>query len=126
MPWRSDAPYLGFSDAKPWLPIGEAHRLLAVDVQEADRDSLLHWTRKVMALRNGSPALRVGTIDFLDVPEDILAFERTQDGEHMLCVFNLGDKPVTWTPQGHWQPVLSTGGVTEWHFPAASGLVAQA
>lgn len=126
MPWLSDAPYLGFSDAKPWLPIGEAHRALAVDVQEANADSLLHWTRRVLAMRNESPALRVGTIDFLDAPNDILAFERIYEGERMLSVFNLGDEPVAWTPQGYWQTLLSTGGVEDWHFPAASGLVAHA
>ncbi|WP_313808920.1 alpha-glucosidase family protein [Sphingobium sp.] len=126
MPWVSDAAYLGFSEAKPWLPIGEAHRALAVDVQEAQADSLLHWTRKVLALRNEAPPLRVGMIDFLETPEELLAFERTHDGERLLCVFNLSDKPVTWTPQGHWQRLLSTGGVEAWHFPATSGLVARA
>ncbi|WP_327752774.1 alpha-glucosidase family protein [Sphingobium sp. SJ10-10] len=127
MPWQADAKYLGFSDAKPWLPAGEAHRALAVDVQEADADSLLHWTRRVLALRNGSPALRVGAIDFLETPEELLAFEREHEGERLLCVFNLGDEPVVWAPSEaeRWKPLLSTGGVEGWHFPAASGLVVQ-
>ncbi|UZW55381.1 alpha-glucosidase family protein [Sphingobium sp. JS3065] len=123
MPWRSDAPYLGFSEAKPWLPVGEAHRALAVDVQEARPDSLLHWTRRVLALRNGSPALRVGAMDFLETPEELLAFERVHEGERLLCVFNLGEKPVTWKPDDHWNILLSTGGVEAWRFPAKGACV---
>jgi alpha-glucosidase len=127
MPWFADAPYLGFSDARPWLPIGEAHRALAVDRQEANTTSLLHWTRQVLALRNASPALRTGTVDFRDMPGDLLAFERSHGGQQMLCIFNLGDQPVRWTPDdaAYWQPLLTCGGAASWHFPPASAFVAQ-
>ena len=126
MPWIADAPYLGFSDAKPWLPIGEAHRPLAVDRQEVDAASLLHWTRQVLALRKAYPALRAGTVDFREMPGDLLAFERSHGGEQLLCIFNLGDQPVSWTPHDaeSWQPMLTCGGATTWHFPAAAALVA--
>ena len=126
MPWIADAPYLGFSDAKPWLPIGEAHRPLAVDRQEVDAASLLHWTRQVLALRKAYPALRAGTVDFREMPGDLLAFERSHGGEQLLCIFNLGDQPVSWTPHDaeRWHPMLTCGGATAWHFPAAAALVA--
>ena len=126
MPWTGAAPWLGFSDAKPWLPVVEAHRPLAVDAQEADPASLLHWTREVLALRNVTPALRSGTITFLDTPDDLLAFERTQDGQQRLCVFNLGTGPVAWRPADadRWQVELSTGRIADWNFAPASGLVA--
>jgi len=106
--------------------VGEAHRPLAVDAQEADPASLLHWTREVLALRNATPALRSGTITFLDTPDDLLAFERTQDGQQRLCVFNLGTGPVAWRPADAdcWQVELSTGRIADWNFAPASGLVA--
>src|SRR3546814_12862272 len=81
-----------FSEVKPWLPVGESHRALAVDVQEARPDSLLHWTRRVLALRNGSPALRAGAIQFLAGPDELLLFERTHGNERLLCAFNLGNR----------------------------------
>ncbi|APL94548.1 DUF3459 domain-containing protein [Sphingobium indicum] len=125
MPWRSDAPYLGFSEVKPWLPVGESHRALAVDVQEARPDSLLHWTRRVLALRNGSPALRAGAIQFLEGPDELLLFERTHGNERLLCAFNLGNRAAAWTSQEKWRPLLTTGGVEKLMFPPASGMVAR-
>ena len=126
MPWTRAAPWLGFSDVKPWLPVGEAHRPLAVDVQESEPNSLLHWTREVLALRNATPPLRRGTIHFLDTPGDLLAFERTQDGQQCLCVFNLSTDPISWRPAdaGRWRVDLSTGSIADWNFAPASGLVA--
>jgi alpha-glucosidase len=96
MPWRSDAQQLGFSDAKPWLPVGADHAAMAVDVQEADPQSLLHWTRRALALRHAQAALRVGDITFLDAPEPLLAIERREGDETLLCVFNLSPAPVAW------------------------------
>ncbi len=128
MPWQGEAPVLGFSDAKPWLPIGEAHRPVAVDAQERDAGSLLHWTRRVLALRAGSPALRTGAIRFLDAPEALLAFERVSGDERLLCVFNLGEAPLTWSPPadgGRWTPFIAAGAADAWTFPPASGLIAR-
>ncbi len=59
-------------------------------------------------------------------PDDLLAFERTQDGQQRLCVFNLGTGPVAWRPADpdRWQVELSTGRIADWNFAPASGLVA--
>jgi alpha-glucosidase len=125
MAWEGGSRYLGFSDAKPWLPVGEDHRALAVDAQEADEESLLHWTRAVLAARRASPALRAGRIAFLDGPEGMLAFERERDGERLLCLFNLGEEAIDWRPNDAdcWLPLLSAG-VEGWRFPAGSGVIA--
>jgi alpha-glucosidase len=127
MPWQADAPQLGFSEGKPWLPVGEDHRALAVDVQEARPDSLLHWTRRVLALRNATPALRGGTIAFLDAPGDLLVFVRALEGEQVLCAFNLGHETVHCAPEqaSHWHVLLSAGTVDGWRFAPASGLIAR-
>ena len=37
MPWSDEGPYLGFGTAKPWLPVGEAHRALSGSRQEIGR-----------------------------------------------------------------------------------------
>ena len=71
---------------------------LAVDAQEADPDSTLHFFRRLAELRRSSPALRQGDLEFIDSPEDVLAFTRSVPGEQVLCVFNLGSTSVDWTP----------------------------
>ena len=94
MPWRSEAPHAGFSDGEPWLPVDPAHGPLAVDRQESDPASMLNFTRKLLAWRKRHPALIDGDIRFLDMPEPVLAFERSRSGERVLCVFNPSTEPA--------------------------------
>jgi alpha-glucosidase len=99
MPWN-DAPHAGFSTATPWLPIDEAHKALAVAHQEADANSVLHGFRRLLRWRASQPALRRGDIRFLDVPEPVLAFVRSEGVEQVLAVFNLGKQAQTVTLPG--------------------------
>lgn len=97
MPWAADAPHAGFGTGTPWLPIPAAHRDLAVDRQERDTGSSLLFTRAFLQWRKGQPALRDGTMTFIDTGDDtLLAFRRGDDGDGnikaMLCVFNLADR----------------------------------
>jgi alpha-glucosidase len=97
MPWRADAPSLGFSEARPWLPVGASHAPLAVDRQEADPSSPLALTRRLLALRNGSEVLRLGDLDVIHADDRLLAFERHHGGRTLLCCFNLSPDPASWS-----------------------------
>jgi alpha-glucosidase len=100
MPWQANAPQAGFSSAnRTWLKLDRAHVAYSVDQQEAATASPLSYARQILALRRSLPALVSGDITLLDAPEDILAFVRTVAGEKdVLCVFNLGEAPVRWSP----------------------------
>ncbi|MGQ5523000.1 alpha-glucosidase family protein [Chitinimonas sp. PSY-7] len=95
MPWQAKLKHAGFSQAKPWLPVPKEHLARAVDKQEIDQQSTLHFYRQFLNWRKTHPVLRVGDIDFLDTPEPVLAFTRTLDDETWLCAFNLGAKPAS-------------------------------
>jgi alpha-glucosidase len=85
----------GFTEAADaWLPLGADHAVLAVDAQECDPESVLAFTRRFLAFRRSSPALRNGDFIALDAPEPVLVFERRMNGERLLCLFNLGADPV--------------------------------
>lgn len=93
MPWHSKRPHTGFSEAsgETWLPIPEIHTQNAVNLQEADPNSMLNFTREFLKWRKENPVLIDGDIHFLEVmDEEIIAFERCRGHEKMLCVFNLG------------------------------------
>jgi alpha-glucosidase len=90
MPWRHDAPQAGFSTGRPWLPLDPAHRARAVDRQEADPDSLLHATRRLIALRRAEPALRAGACHVLWAEADVLLLQRGEGPGAVLALFNLG------------------------------------
>lgn len=95
MPWQGDAPHAQFTTGTPWLPVDAAHLPLAVDLQEADPDSCLQFTRRLLALRKRHPALRVGALDVLLADRDVLMLKRSHEGDAVLAVFNLSDDERT-------------------------------
>ena len=96
MPWSAEAPDLGFGSgaARPWLPLAEAQRALAVDRQEADPGSMLQAARRLLHWRRTQPALVHGELMLLPVHEQVLAFVREHQGERVLCAFNLSAQPA--------------------------------
>lgn len=103
MTWEADAPSAGFTTGTPWLPVKPPQAAHAADLQEGKSDSVLAAYRETLAFRQQSRALRGKTTTFLDLPEPILAIERSTDGERITAVFNLRAKPqkmaVTGTAQ---------------------------
>jgi alpha-glucosidase len=95
MVWEEQAIYAGFSRGKPWLPIPEEHRLLAVSAQQHDPASVLAHYRETLAFRKKHPVLLVGDIRFVEAPDGVLAFERRSGADAMLCVFNIAREPIT-------------------------------
>ena len=93
---RAAEPNAGFTSGKPWLPIPEAHRLRAADVQEGDAASVLAHYRRALAFRRGHPALVAGAIEFLEAEDDVLAFVRSGEGEKLVCVFNFASAAAQW------------------------------
>jgi alpha-glucosidase len=127
MPWCGDSAGLGFSAAKPWLPLGAEHAALAVAVQESDPASMLALTRRLVALRQSSDALLLGQMRVVAASDNVLAFERAVAGERLLCVFNLGEAPVDWQPvqPAAWRVIESVGAVNDWRLGSFAGLVAR-
>jgi alpha-glucosidase len=100
MPWNVDAPNLGFTTGTPWLPLGPAHKPLAVSKQEVDANSTLNFARSFLARRKKSAALSIGAIEPVDVPKPILVFARTHESERVLCVFNMSAEAQNVTVAG--------------------------
>jgi alpha-glucosidase len=114
MPWAHDASMAGFTSATDaWLPLDPRHAALAVDRQTNDPDSVLAFTKTVIALRRESAALREGEIVMLDAPEPVLAFERREAGARMLCLFNLGPDPALRPIPGGGQVRLTLGSAVQ-------------
>jgi alpha-glucosidase len=93
MPWAPPStagPGAGFSTGRPWLPIGGTAERLNVASEADDPSSMLTFYRRLVDLRRTRPSLRTGSQVFLDVPRDVLAYLRTEDGDRSLVVLNLG------------------------------------
>ena len=127
MPWVADEPQRGFSGVEPWLPVGADHGALAIDRQEADAGSLLHLTRRLIAVRNAHPALRWGDFSVVHATDVLLVFERRTAEQALLCAFNLAAEPTRWSPKNpdDWRLVEAVNGTSDWQFPPYGAVVAE-
>ncbi|MBW8812300.1 MAG: alpha glucosidase [Caulobacterales bacterium] len=92
MPWTTGE-QMGFTTGEPWLPLAAEHRGLSVEEQAEDPDSALAFSRAMIALRRSEPALRLGSIEFLEAEGPVVAFVRRHAGQSIACLFNLGADP---------------------------------
>ena len=127
IPWREAAAHAGFSAAEPWLPVDERHHALAVDAQDGDPASTLSHARRLLRLRDTWPVLRSGDMRVMDPGvEGVLAFQRGDGPEALLCVFNLTAEPVRWALPAGWVAVESINGPLEnGNLPAYAGVMAR-
>ena len=93
MPWN-DEPGGGFTDGEPWHAFAPGRETSNVDAQTGDSDSLLSHYRRWIRLRKSSEALRLGTLERLDLGgSDLLAFVRRSGNESVLVLHNFtGDE----------------------------------
>ena len=103
MQWSADR-NAGFSAANPqrlYLPVVTSpeyhYEAVNVEAQQENPQSLLWWTRRVIALRKQHPAFGRGALTFLH-PDNrkIIAFTRQWEGETILVIANLSRFPQ-WT-----------------------------
>ncbi len=95
MPWDANAHEIGFTTGKPWLPLGQTHRALAVSEQLSDANSPLLYCCKFLAARKRYRPLITGEMKFVPSPASILAFVRGEGDERVLCVFNMSRKAIS-------------------------------
>jgi alpha-glucosidase len=111
MPWSAEAPHAGFTaGAKPWLPVAETHRPLAVDRQADDPGSMLSFFTRLLHWRRQQVALREGSLSLLPVHPQVLTFVREHGQQTLLCVFNFSDQPAELALPGDWQGTTALEG----------------
>jgi alpha-glucosidase len=108
IPWTPEAPH-GWSGEPPWLPFPPDPEQLNVATEAADPGSVLALHRRLLTARRGSAALRRGTLDLLDAPAGVLAFERACGDDRRTVVVNFLDRPVPMPFADHVVDVASDG-----------------
>ncbi|MBI5957989.1 MAG: alpha-glucosidase C-terminal domain-containing protein, partial [Chloroflexi bacterium] len=91
MQWRS-APNAGFSPAgvMPWLPINPDYTQgINVEDQRHDPDSMLHFFRRIVQVRQQNAALRHGSLRLIRNRGNVLAFWRETHDQKCLVAFNM-------------------------------------
>ena len=106
MPWDGKANDMGFGSGakKPWLPLTEAYRALAVSEQDKDPASLLNFYRNLLAWRKGHDVLLHGDQALLPVHPQVMAFVRQHEGQQVLCAFNFSDSAASMALPANFKP----------------------
>ncbi|HEX4741804.1 MAG TPA: alpha-glucosidase [Caulobacteraceae bacterium] len=134
IPWTADEPSAGFSAAaETWLPVDPAHRPLSIEAQDGREDSMLSFTRRLIAFRRESEALRSGQACLAPHGDQdgVLAFERRTTGEALLCLFELAGSDRRLDAAAGARLVFEVGGAClqesgrrlELHLPACGAAV---
>ncbi len=92
MQW-DDTENAGFTTGTPWIAVNPNYRTINANAEQADPDSVWHYYRKLIALRQDSPWSDVVVYGHyaLLAPEDeaVFAFTRTLEERKLLIVCNL-------------------------------------
>lgn len=92
MQWDSTL-YAGFSQQDSWLPLSQNYHSINVEIQKNDPTSLFSLYKRLIKLRKQSQALSYGKYLSIDVKnEDVYAYTRVFDTEHLFIVLNVSDK----------------------------------
>ena len=114
-PMQWDAtPNAGFTGpgVMPWLPVSETFQRENVAAQLAEPGSMLNFTRRLIELRQGHPALHSGSYRAVNgVPVGCFVYLREDGDERFLALLNFSDEAVTVELPGWGEGlvVLSTG-----------------
>ncbi len=94
LPWNSENQHGGFSEQRPWLPLAEEHLALAVNKQAGNAQSVLEFTRRLLAWRkNNLDQIRL-PLCFQANTEESLVFNREGPDGRLFCAFNFSEAPV--------------------------------
>lgn len=109
MQWDASA-NAGFTAGTPWIDVNPNYRQINVHEAQADPDSILHFYRRLLALRQGSDALRSGTFRLL-LPEhpQLLAYERACGEERIRVCCNFSGAPAVLPPEMQGDCLLCDG-----------------
>ncbi len=106
MQW-GDGPTAGFSDCDPsklYLPVDDSPSRPSVEGEINDPNSLYSWTRGLLSLRSGIPALgNTGGWKYVSDPSQAYpaVYERTGGGERYLVILNPRSKKATAPVSGY-------------------------
>jgi alpha-glucosidase len=82
IPWTDDTS-LGWGP-HPWLPPPPEAAAHSVEAEWDDPDSMLSHYRRLLRLRRDQPVLRIGEIELLDAPDQVVRWRRHLPDDHLV------------------------------------------
>ena len=97
MQWK-DAPQAGFTSGTPWLKVNDNYPVINVEKEEGQLDSVLHYYRKLIALRNSGEYRELFTYGKFEPAyenaDHVMAYYRILQGRRVLVAANFGTDTI--------------------------------
>lgn len=95
--WNPDT-NAGFTGGNPWIKVNPDYNRINAETAETDPDSILHFARKIIALRKSLPVLVYGDYKLIEEDsETLFVFTRQFENEKVLVILNFSDHRNTFT-----------------------------
>ena len=88
--WTGDIHNAGFSSVAPYRALATNQSSHNLQAQQADPNSIWHFYRNLLSLRNSRVSIARGSYEWPQVEGQTLAFQRRHGREHTLVVYNYG------------------------------------
>lgn len=97
MQWK-DAPQAGFTSGTPWLKVNDNYPVINVEKEEGQPDSVLHYYRKLIALRKSGEYRELFTYGKFEPAyenaDHVMAYYRILQGRQVLVAANFGTDTI--------------------------------
>lgn len=94
----SDAQNAGFTTGTPWMKVNSNYPKINVAKQEQEEDSVLHYYRRLIALRKSDAYREVFTygefIPAYETMENVMAYYRADENKRVFVAANFGETPA--------------------------------
>ena len=94
MQWSAEK-YAGFSTVEPWIAPPDNYTTINAQNEIDDPDSVFNYYKRLIELRKELKVIADGEIKFIEPDnDDVIAYERTLDGEKLIVLCNFRDRNV--------------------------------
>jgi oligo-1,6-glucosidase len=90
-------PNAGFTTGTPWIRVNPNHTVINAASQINDENSILHFYKKLIALRKEHRIILSGSYRLLKSPEDLWVYVRELEGQTLLVISSFSDKRQYYT-----------------------------
>lgn len=90
----------GFTTGTPWIGSNHNYTEINLEHDQADKNSIFHYYRNMIALRKQTPALVYGQFVAQEVPEELFVYQRIYQDEAYQVVLNLSEQAVSYQTEG--------------------------
>ena len=108
----------GFTNGQPWLKVNPNFKEINVETALRDKNSILHYYKKLVKLRKQHEVLVYGETEIIDKPNpEIYAYTRTLENRQMLVVLSFSDTETDFVLPGHLATYANSSKVIMCNYP---------